>query len=161
MAMPQPERFIADEMLGRLAKWLRLFGADAEYYPHVEDSALLRRCLDDPGRKLLTRDTELIRRRPVARGEIDALLVRSDDVRTQLLEIVEWAGIQPAEARCSICNRELARRDKAEVKSKVPPYVYETQETFRQCPRCGRVYWRATHWRGIERMRRDMAANGS
>ncbi|MEK7307834.1 MAG: Mut7-C RNAse domain-containing protein, partial [Nitrospirota bacterium] len=30
-------RFIADSMLGRLAKWLRLLGYDPLYYPRIEN----------------------------------------------------------------------------------------------------------------------------
>jgi uncharacterized protein with PIN domain len=42
-------------------------------------------------------------------------------------------------------------RKKSEVKELVPPYVFKTQEQFRQCPACGRLYWRGTHWRAMTR----------
>jgi hypothetical protein len=33
----------------------------------------------------------------------------------------------------------------------VPPYVLQTQPAFRRCPSCARVYWRGTHWQGVEK----------
>ena len=44
-----------------------------------------------------------------------------------------------------------------EAAAEVPPYVARTQEHFRRCPRCGRIYWRATH---AERMRERLRAMG-
>jgi uncharacterized protein with PIN domain len=35
-------KFIADSMLGRLARWLRLLGYDTLYFTDIEDSLLLR-----------------------------------------------------------------------------------------------------------------------
>jgi uncharacterized protein with PIN domain len=32
-----------------------------------------------------------------------------------------------------------------------------TQQSFRRCPRCGHLYWAATH---VERVRRELAAMG-
>jgi uncharacterized protein with PIN domain len=150
---PEPLRFVADEMLGRLATWLRLLGQDVEYEAPVEDSWLLRRCLDDPGRILLTRDTRLMETRPVARGQVAAMLIGSDHLGDQLRQVAQSREIKALPARCGVCNSELISRDKAEVEGEVPAYVFRTQEVFRQCARCGRIYWRATQWDRIQRVR--------
>ena len=47
----------------------------------------------------------------------------------------------------------LAVLPRKEVRDRVPPYVFQTQQSFRSCPECGRVYWQATHWQRIEEMR--------
>ncbi len=39
--MPRP-RFVADCMVGKLARWLRAFGFDVCYEPFAEDRALVR-----------------------------------------------------------------------------------------------------------------------
>ena len=60
--------FVADCMLGRLAKWLRILGFDVLYFSKAEDPALVEIARRD-GRVLLTRDTGLIERtakRPTA-----------------------------------------------------------------------------------------------
>jgi uncharacterized protein with PIN domain len=48
---------------------------------------------------------------------------------------------------CVICNCALEGIDKASVRGEVPPYVYDTNETFMRCPECMRIYWKGTHWR--------------
>jgi len=62
---PEP-RFIADCMLGKLARWLRVLGYDAAYERRISDDDLVRRARSE-GRILLTRDTRLVRRRRSAR----------------------------------------------------------------------------------------------
>jgi len=44
-------------------------------------------------------------------------------------------------------------REREEVEELVPPYVFQTQTQYVQCPGCLRVYWRGTHW---ERMSREL-----
>ncbi|RJQ54352.1 MAG: hypothetical protein C4521_05815 [Actinobacteria bacterium] len=140
-------------MLGRLARWLRLFGQDALYFRQAPDSLLLRVCLEDPGRRLLTRDTLLLRRRPVLHGEIPALRISSDRLEEQLRQVAEWSGFTPRFPRCPVDNAELLAVPKAEVDGRVPPYVFASQEQFHQCPSCRRLYWRATHWKRIATLR--------
>lgn len=151
-------KFIADAMLGRLAKWLRLLGLDTLYDPHVSDAALLRRAQAE-GRILLTRDTRLLRRRQLP----PHLYVRSDDFRAQLRQVVAAFGIDPSThrlERCPCCNTVLLQAVKGEVQSQVPPYVWSTQTSFARCPDCGRVYWPATHVERIERELRRLEAPG-
>ena len=39
---PNPKRFLADVMLGRLAKWLRILGYDTLYFRDMDDRELIR-----------------------------------------------------------------------------------------------------------------------
>jgi uncharacterized protein with PIN domain len=59
--------------------------------------------------------------------------------------------------RCSLCNEELQPVGKDQVRDRVPPYVFATQSSFACCPRCGRLYWPATH---VERMREELKLFG-
>jgi uncharacterized protein with PIN domain len=135
--------FIADAMLGRLAKSLRTLGYDTAYTPDIEDSELKLSALRD-GRVLLTRD------RGVSETSLPlrVVLVASDDVGEQLIQVVEELGLRPGSSlftRCLICNSELVEASPEKVRDEVPPYVYETQTRFARCPSCRRVYWAATH----------------
>ncbi|MCI4369560.1 MAG: Mut7-C RNAse domain-containing protein, partial [Thermoplasmata archaeon] len=73
-------RWLADEMLGRLARYLRFLGGDVRYARDVSDDEILRLAQDD-GRTLLTRDRQLAARTP------GSLLIRSHEISEQLLEI--------------------------------------------------------------------------
>jgi hypothetical protein len=142
--MPAETRFIADVMLGKLATWLRLLGCDVEYFPKISDEELVGRAFRTE-RVILTRDTELIRRRE-ARGI--HFLVRGNDFRDQLRQVAERFSIVPLGrimTRCLRCNETLNAIDRSEVRERVPPYVFETVRDFKTCGRCGRVYWNGTH----------------
>nr|WP_290666754.1 Mut7-C RNAse domain-containing protein [Ardenticatena sp.] len=139
-------RFAADAMLGRLATWLRLLGYDTFYQRDIEDStlaALARR----EGRILLTRDLQLTKRR-----HLHSLLIESDDVWEQLRQVVNTYHLRrrPQQARCPRCNTPLRPLDHAATRERVPEYVWRTCHTFRECPTCGRVFWRGTHVHDME-----------
>jgi uncharacterized protein with PIN domain len=137
-------RFIADSMLGRLAKWMRAIGCDVTYYPRIEDGELVDRASRE-GRIILTKDILLVKRRK-AKG--NSLLVVGNSYRDQLRQVVEHFSIDPYQGfltRCIECNIPLADIEKEMVKEKVPEYVYQTQDSFSLCPACQRIYWGATH----------------
>ena len=149
-------RFLADANVGRVARWLRAYGYDAEYAPELDDGALVTRALGE-GRVLLTRDAELMRRRPVVGGAVRTVLLESDRVAEQLGQVVRELALEGERAltRCLECNVELEPCLKSEVLRRLPPHVRATQSDFSECPRCGRVYWPGSHWR---RMRERLAA---
>ncbi len=143
-------RFFADSMLGKLAKWLRILGCDTAFDPDISDSGIAERALRD-GRIILTRDTLLIRRRSVRENHF---FVRGDSCRDQLRQVVARFAIDPETAlftRCVRCNEPLEKIGRRNAAGKVPRYVFETQESFHACARCGRIYWRGTHREEMER----------
>jgi uncharacterized protein with PIN domain len=136
-----PPRFLADAMLGRLARWLRILGYDAEYFPG-EDDDLLRQARRE-GRVLLTRDTRLLQRRPLP----PHLFIESDHVMAAL----RLNPAVPPAHRCSCCNAVLEPRDKAQVVGRVPEFVWSHHQAFWACPRCQRIYWAGSHRRRMEK----------
>jgi uncharacterized protein with PIN domain len=144
---------IADGMLGRLAKTLRMLGFDVAYDPFIADDELIRRAKGER-RVLLTRDTGVVRRRGLPRH----VFVASDHVGEQLAQVAQELGLRldkdAAFTRCTVCNAELDAVTKDLVRDDVPPYVFATQERFARCRGCGRIYWRGTH---VERMERTLA----
>lgn len=150
-------KFVIDGMLGSLAKWLRLLGYDALYLRNAPDSDLLRIAQDEK-RILLTKDTRLLQRRQVKKSVIESLLVETDTLADQLIQVssrfdLELEGKRPF---CSICNLSLKDADKETARQKVPPYVYQAQERFSVCPGCGRYYWAGTHWQSIEKKTKEL-----
>ena len=155
---PEPlrePRFVLDAHLGRLAGYLRMLGFDALYQNHAGDAELARVSRDER-RILLTRDRGLLKRRAVTHG----YFVRETAVRKQTSEVVSRFDlrrlIRPF-TRCLRCNEPLAALSPERARPRVPTFVAQTQERFRECPACGRVYWAATH---VARMRERLAAMG-
>jgi hypothetical protein len=142
-----PPRFVADCMLGRLAKWLRAFGFDAAYDPFADDRAVVEQARER-GAVLLTRDTRIH-----APG-VRLLFINDDHVEDQLRQLVGKLPLDLSQAqpmtRCTVCNQPLAPATRGEVWDRVPPFVYLTQVEFAVCPGCSRVYWEGTH---VARMR--------
>jgi len=145
-------RFIADQMLGRLAKWLRLLGYDTLYLNPAPDGKLIE-IAKEQNRVLLTRDTHLMERRPIKKGIVRAVLIRDDAWEKQLAQLVSEFGLSPRKFRdspfCGECNSLIQEISKEKVKEKVPLYVYQTHDYFSTCPNCGRYYWEGTHWERI------------
>lgn len=138
-------RFVADVMLGKLARWLRALGYDTLYFRDAPDSRLLGIALRER-RQLLTRDAAL-----AARAGAVGLLVRTEELDAQLREVMEACGLASRAplSRCLECNGTLASRGRHEVGDRVPPYTLATQREFWECEGCGRVFWAGTHARGI------------
>ncbi len=153
---PREERpkFMVDAMLGTLAKWLRILGFDAEYAgSEAKDSEIVRRSRAE-GRIILTRDRDLA----LHRKGVNALLIESEDLGAQLLQLKEELSIDFGNpgSRCVECNVPLEPISREEARPLVPPYVYQTQTEFRKCPKCGRIYWRATHWEKMQERLKQM-----
>ena len=147
-------KFIADKMLGRLAKWLRILGYDTVYFRHVRDSELLRLSILEK-RVLLTRDTLLIRRR----GIKNFLFISYDQPFEQIKQVVRELNIPyPAEpfSRCIMCNDLLEPYSKEDACRAVPEYVCKTQDVFGQCPTCNKIYWKGTHYERMEKILRKL-----
>ena len=152
-------KFIADGMLGKLARWLRLAGHDVTYVGDLgipaneQDDVLLERAKLER-RALLTCDLALHRR--AKRAGIRGAYVESDDVVKQLVEVSKRCGrkikIKPESSRCPVCNGSLVLASKNEVKDKVPATVLKTQQEFWRCENCGKIYWHGTHWKTILEM---------
>lgn len=143
--------FLADVNVGKLASLLRLLGQDCAAAGEGEDDAEIARRAAEEGRVLLTRDRRLLRRRVVEHGR----LVRCNDPRGQLGEVLRLYGLKPPFAlfsRCLRCNEPLDPVAKADVLERLEPRTRLYYDDFHRCGSCGRVYWRGSHHDGMRRM---------
>ena len=136
-------RFIADSMLGTLARRLRMLGIDTRYLRDADDNKL-KYLVRSQGRILLTRDTGL------ARELTDrAWFVTGTDVRGEFLSIAAAlvaAGCRLAPmTRCLSCNDLLVPVEGPSARAKAPPHILEKGVPLVSCPSCGKVYWKGTH----------------
>ena len=145
-------KFIADMMLGRLARWLRLYGHDT-LYGIKDDDEIIRVALRE-GRIILTKDVALARR--AERLGARVFLLRSNSLEGQVRELkelgVEFGELFPSKARCPKCNGPIKPVSKREVKGRVPSKVYESYDEFYVCQKCGQIYWPGKQWREMLRI---------
>ncbi len=141
--------FIADVMLGRLAKWLRIAGFDVLYSNKFSDDELIE-ISNREGRVLLSRDTRLLIRKSVR----DFIFLESQDIQAQIRQVFQTMHILSLSfllTRCVSCNEMLIVTARDSVRDSVPAFVYETQTHFRSCPRCSKIFWAGTHRRSVVR----------
>lgn len=146
------KRFVADSMLGKLAKWLRILGFDTrcELFRSHEQLEVY----SSQGYLLLTRRENLS-------GKAHVFFLKANDPSEQLREVVARASITQPEVRllqrCVFCNDRLIQTGREEVFGKVPDYVLHTHTIFRQCPACQRIYWPGSHpHRMMQRLERTL-----
>jgi uncharacterized protein with PIN domain len=141
--------FVADCMLGRLAKWLKILGFDVLYFSKAEDKDLVEISRRE-GRLLLTRDTGLIEK---TKRRKNRFFVASDNWEEQVVEVLDafglWDEVRP-NSRCIECNRPLKPLARERARNLVTPYVLEHATSFALCPGCGRVFWQGTHYGDME-----------
>lgn len=142
---PAPERFVADAHLGGLARMLRMAGFDT-LYENGFDDATIERLGRDELRTVLTRDRELLKRRGVAQGCYVHALAPPEQFR-EIATRLRLAGHSKPFTLCLHCNVLLREVAMASVIDRIPPSVRATQDEFRTCDRCGRVYWKGSHWK--------------
>lgn len=142
-------KFLCDEMLGRLGRWLRAAGYDTVIAADgMTDAALLTQARDE-GRRFLTRDRKILEHKDAARH---VTLLSEGTVAAQARWLTAELGINWHHApfsRCLVCNTALAPAPR-DARDQMPPRAQDTAGPVMQCPGCGRVYWRGSHYRRMK-----------
>ena len=139
---PEEVRFIADSMLGRLSKWLRIMGFDTYYRPFYRDSTISDLIKD--GYLLLTRHKSKTIQYP------NTLFILSDKVGEQLQEMRKRGYLHRDKSRwftrCVTCNNTLREVSLEDARENIPDYIfYQNIPAVRFCPSCLKYYWPGSH----------------
>jgi uncharacterized protein with PIN domain len=149
-------KFLADGMLGKLTRWLRMLGHDVEYSNNIADTELLALAKKE-NRVLLTKDLELYQR-AIARG-IDAFYLEGKTEAERLAELAKRYSlplvVEMEKSFCPRCNTKLNAASKEQIKNDVEKNTYLYYDKFWKCPNCGHVYWQGAHWQQINKTLRE------
>jgi uncharacterized protein with PIN domain len=138
-------KILCDQMLGSLAKWLRIAGFDTFYANNeMTDEELLHIAVKEK-RILITRDKELITKSK--KLTLNVIEITTTDLDRQLQQVLSIININKKLilTRCSLCNNILKTIDKKEVKNRVPKNVFENKDKFWFCNNCDKFYWNGSH----------------
>jgi uncharacterized protein len=143
-------KFLADGMLGKLARWLRMLGHDVIYLVEFDDSKLLELAKKEE-RVLLTKDLGLYKR-AIGRG-LDSYYVDGKTEPERVAEIVKRYSLPLVmdmdKSHCPICNTKLAAASKEQLQCELEKNTFTYYSKFWKCPNCGQIYWQGAHWTQI------------
>ena len=148
-------KFIADRMLGKLAKGLRMLGYDTVYY-RGEGVYPLVKLAREEGRVILTRNSKLLPKRPEDR--INRIM--EDKPSLQLKELTQKEVIslnkETLFSRCLLCNILLSEIPREEAEGKVPDFIFYQQKKFFRCPQCLKIYWQGSHLENMQKKIKEL-----
>ncbi len=136
-------KFVADTMLEKLARWLRILGYDTTHSPTMSLKQLIE-VSSATGEIFLTKRKTL----PDGINIQNFQYIPSEKFDDQLRFVVEHFKLdinRKLFTRCLECNIEVVRADKATLEGKVPSRSLEGLEEFYKCPNCRKIYWGGTH----------------
>ncbi len=136
-------KFILTPELGRLCKWLIILGYDACYFKGRGESLILKALKED--RIILTRKVSIF-----DKYSSNSIYIKYDTLSKQFKELHEKIGLDVEGnsifSRCVACNVEVVTVDKVSIKNRIPDYVFNTEDDFKKCPKCRKIFWPGTHW---------------
>jgi uncharacterized protein with PIN domain len=150
---PNPLRepkFVLDVHLGKLARYMRMFGFDTAYKNNFADDDLIKISLNEK-RTILTKDKEILKRNDVTHG----CWVRNENSEDQLKEIIERFGLKnqiKEFTRCIVCNTLLNPTEKEKIINQLPPKVRVWHNKFFLCPNCKKIYWKGSHYTKMKKL---------
>lgn len=143
-------KFLCDQMLGTLAKWLRIYGYDTFYANNEMDDADLLEISKGENRILISRDKKLIQ---MARREnLKTFEIKTTDLDEQISIVLRRINIDETKflSRCLLCNNEVEEIKKENVRGKVVDRVFENNDKFWFCKKCNKIYWKGTHYKKMK-----------
>jgi uncharacterized protein len=153
-------KFICDVQLGRLARYLRIFGFDTLYNNKYSVKTIIK-ISNDEKRIILTRNVFLLKNSLVIRG----FWIRSQDAYNQLVQVIHNSDLLSQIKliyRCSNCNGILETVPKELIMDRLLPNTKKYFSEFQKCNQCNRIFWKGSHYKKIldlsENVRKDVEA---
>lgn len=148
-------KLLVDAMLGKLARFLRIFGYDTVYANDLEKIYHLTPVPDEKlkdyakenNRIILTKDYEFYRKL-----KDKCIYLEGEGVYNYLKQLKFKLNLdynfKMENARCSICNSPLKKViDKKFLSNEILSETYKNYDEFYQCidSKCKKVFWKGSH----------------
>ena len=143
-------KFIADAMLGKLTRWLRILSHDVKYSNSIEDNDLITTAKQE-NRILLTKDLDLYRR-AIGKGVLAEYIEgtkESEKIAELSIKYRFELTVNLEKSRCPKCNTRIKTVAKEKITFKVERNTLRHYTDFWECPTCSSIYWQGAHWKGI------------
>ncbi len=136
-------KFLLEDNLIRLAKWLRLLGYDAAVHSSTSLSSLIS-IANKEKRVFLTRSKKIFK----LKQKFSRFLIKETLYINQLYELKNYIKIDDEHlfSRCTHCNVYFSDIERSKIKDLIPKAVFEAFEDYKICRRCGKIYWQETHY---------------
>lgn len=137
-------KFILDVHLGKLSKYIRMFGFDALFDNKYSDKEIIN-IAEKEKRCVLTRNKSLLMRKNLNRG----YWVRSIYPKNQIREVIKtfdlFNSVKPFH-RCMLCNGLITKVSKDEIKNFLNSMPNLDYNEFFRCSGCDKIYWKGSHY---------------
>ena len=148
-------KFLTDAMLGKLTRFLRIFGYDTIYASDLINLYGLNPVPDEKLREFAVQSNRLVITKDLPfydRIRENAILLEGEGVYNYLNQLKSLLNLdyefEIQKARCSICNSKLNEvNNKNLIKEFVKDETFKNYNEFYQCenPSCQKVFWNGPH----------------
>ena len=142
--LPRRPTFILDSHLGKLARYLRLFGFDTLYKRDYSDQDIVQ-TVKMGNRIVLTRDVGLLKNKIIRHG----YWIREIHPKKQIKEVIKRFNLRlPIQSFriCLECNGKIVRIKKNKIIHRLPPKTKDYFNKFHMCLKCKKIYWQGSHY---------------
>jgi uncharacterized protein with PIN domain len=136
-------KFIVDNNLGKMAKYMRVLGLDIYYDPLLSAGEIIK-ISNTENRIILTRSKKLLKFKDVIHG----MFIRPGTTAQQIRRIIDCLDIKDIVdpfSRCLGCNSLLQPVPKEEILDRIPPKTKAFCDEYARCRSCDKIYWKGTH----------------
>jgi uncharacterized protein with PIN domain len=142
-------RFLLENNLSKLGKWLRLLGHDVKV---LEGCVNIKELARNQDRVFITTSNRW--EKSLLRAGIRYLIVPRHDWELQLCMVLKHFRLSPELKLnlCPVCGGDLRRVDKDFLPERIPPKAYETAYDFTYCKNCDLLLWKGLHYERMKSM---------
>jgi uncharacterized protein with PIN domain len=131
-------RFVADDNLGDIVKYMRVLGFDVHFDPLLSYREVVKISREE-NRIILTKSRELLKFKEVSHG----LFIRPGAREQQIRRIIDYLDIRDRIrpfSRCIRCNGLLKNIAKESIEDRIPLKTKEFCDEYVQCESCENIY---------------------